>query len=171
MEKNRQIAAAVRMASCAALLLLLAVCGYAGASREETRRVSVPVVYETMTAQEISLRSMEETRLRLREEREREVQLLQRVIDDPAAGEETAEQARKQMLQLTERMDSEARTQAALEYMGYTQVAVVCGAQSVSVIAPVWTAQEEQDRIRIIDAAAAQTRLPAEAVKIILSKK
>jgi len=114
---------------------------------------------------------MEEIRARLADERTQEAALLESVAEDPKAEEETAEMARRQKLQLAERIDAEARTLACLAYMGYDDVAVVCGAESVTVIAPFSQAESEQDRVRIIDAAAAQTGIRAEAVKIILAKK
>lgn len=171
MEKSVLYARRVRFIGCGFLLALLAVCGYAGAYREEARTVSVPVVYETMTAQEIASDSMEEIRARLADERTQEAALLESVAEDPKAEKETAEMARRQKLQLAERIDAEARTLACLAYMGYDDVAVVCGAESVTVIAPFSQAESEQDRVRIIDAAAAQTGIRTEAVKIILAKK
>ena len=48
---------------------------------------------------------------------------------------------------------------------------MVLGGESVTVIVPWQAAENEQSRVRIIDAAATQTGLAPECVKIILSKK
>lgn len=160
----------VRSASCAILLLLLAVCGYAGAREQTTATLSVPVTYETMDAAQVSGSTMEEIRAKLSGEREQELSLLQSVIDHPQSDEQTVQRALEQKTQIAQRMELEAQTQASLAYMGYEDAAVVCGAEAVTVFVPWQSAQSEQDRVRLIDAAASQTQAEPDAIKIILAK-
>lgn len=172
-EKRRARASALtRGACCAMLLALLGVCGYMGASREEsTQAVSVPITQKTLTQQEIAAASMEEIRGRLEEEREAEIALLDSVLADTSASVATKDSALSQKTQIAARMENEAQTVAALEMMGFRDVAAVCGAQTMTVITPAENVQEEIDRTRMIDAVVSQTGMSAESVKIILLKK
>lgn len=152
------------------LLALLAVCGYAGASQNDVQAVSLPVTYETISAWELSGETMESVRERLAQEREREIALLDSVIENPEASSALVAQALAQKTQLTERMETEAQTRAALAYMGYAQVGVISGTDMLTLITPWQYVQEEQDRVRLIDTAAGQAQISPEYVKIILSK-
>lgn len=161
----------IRTVSAALLLALLGLCGYVGARGRTAQTASVPVARGTIDMQGVYASSMEQTRKRLEGERTQELTLLQEVLADPAADESLKKQALLQKTQIVQRMEWEAQTTAALSYMGYEGVAVVCGAQAVTVIAPYELAGGEQDRVRMIDAAASQTGLSPESVKIILAKK
>lgn len=170
MEKNR-LTVVMRSAGCALLLALLAVCGYLGAKQEPAQAVSVPVVRETIPEPEVAASSIEEIRARLAGEREQELALLQGVIDNPATDAKTLESALAQQAQIAGRMESEAQTVAGLSYMGFADVAAVCGAQGITVITPYQNVLEDKDKTRMIDAVASQTGLSAEDIKIILVKK
>ena len=161
----------LRTAGCAALVALLAVCSYMGARQPQTRTVSVPVAVETISESALSAASLEETQDRLQRERESALALMQSVIDDPNAGTDTKEEALKEKTALAKRMAAEAEMTALLGQMGFGDAAVVLGEACVSVIVPWQAAENEQNRVRIIDAASAHTGLAPECVKIILSKK
>ena len=83
----------------------------------------------------------------------------------------TRDEALREKTALAKRMVAEAETAALLSHMGFGETAVVLGGESVTVIVPWQAAENEQSRVRIIDAAATQTGLAPECVKIILSKK
>lgn len=170
MTRQEKWTAGVRAAGCAILLVLLAVCGYAGAKEQTAQTLSVPMTVKTLDAQEIAAATMEDIRQRLNNEREQELMLLQSVIDHPQADEKTLQSALEQKTQIAQRMELEAQTQASLACMGYEDAAVVCGAQTVTVIVPQKSAESEQDRVRLIDAAVSQTQAAPEDVKIILAK-
>ena len=152
------------------LLVLLAVSGYAGTTQKSVCAVSVPVTYQTISAWEVSVETMQEVQERLRQERMQEMELLDSVIVQAGGSGETAEHALAQKAQLAGRMETESRVRAALAYMGYTQVNVVCGAGSLTLIAPWQYVSGEQERVKLIAAAADQAQIPAECVKIILPK-
>lgn len=168
---REQAAPWMRTAGCAALVALLAVCSYLGARQPQAQTVSVPVAVETISENALSAASLEETQDRLLRERENALALLQSVIDDPGAGAEAREEALREKTALAGRMAAEAEMTAILAQMGFGDAAVVMGEQSLSVIVPWQAAENEQSRVRIIDAAASHTGLSPECVKIILSKK
>lgn len=159
-----------RLAGCVMLLALLAVSGYAGAARTSVEAVSVPVFYQPLSIWEIADESMKDVRMRLEEERKQEIVLLDSVIASPKISEELAEQALAQKMELAARMETEAQTEAALSYMGYSQVYAICGAGSMTLIAPWQYASDDAVRVKLIAAAADQAQIPAEYVKIILPK-
>ena len=163
--------AGLRALGAGLLLALLGLCGYAGAREQTVQTSGVAVTRQTLGSVAVSQTSMEATRERLSREREQELSLLQSVLDDPAADETLRRQALEQRTQIALRMELEAQVQAALSYMGFDSVAVVCGAQAITLIAPFDVAAEQADRVRLIDAAAGQTGTSPEAVKIILAKK
>ena len=161
----------MRTAGCAALVALLAVCSYLGARQPQVQAVSVPVAVETISENALSAASLEETQDRLLRERESALALLQSVIDDQSAGAEERNEALKEKTALAKRMAAEAELTAILAQMGFGDAAVVMGEQSLSVIVPWQAAENESNRVRIIDAASSHTGLSPECVKIILSKK
>ena len=168
MKKGRQSVG--RLAGSALLLALLAVSGYAGAAQAPVQAVSVPATYEVISAWEISAETMEDVQERLRQERQQEIELLDSVIAGAEGNHELAAHALVQKTQLAERMETESRVRAALAYMGYAQVNVVCGAGSMTLIAPWQVVSDETERVKLIAAAADQAQIPAECVKIILPK-
>ena len=161
----------VRTAGCAVLVALLAACSYLGARQPQRAAVSVPVAVEVISERVLGAASLEETQQKLRQERESALALLQSVIDDPNAQAGTRDEALREKTALAKRMVAEAETAALLSHMGFGETAVVLGGESVTVIVPWQAAENEQSRVRIIDAAATQTGLAPECVKIILSKK
>lgn len=162
----------LRAALCALLLTLLAVCGYAGASRGGVRAVSVPVVYSTLETGAASgtKTSPEAIRARLSEQRRQEMELLESVIDGDAADEATRTSALAQRTELARRMECEASAEAVLEGMGFSGAISVCGAQVMTLILRQEQAQTQADRLRALDAVSAQTGTAAEEIKIILAK-
>lgn len=160
----------VRPAGAASLLMMLAICSFAGTS-EPAKTVSVPMERVVLSGEQMSACSMENTRQRLRSERERELALLDSVADHPAAEQETRRNALEQKTSIALRMEQEAAIEAALSYMGFGDTAVICGAQEVTVFAPVSEAGEEKNRIRMIDAAVSHGGVSPDDVRIILAKK
>ena len=162
-------AKALRFAGCAALLALLVVSSSAG--RGKNSMPSVPVMVEIMPQQALAARTIGQTRERLKVQRDEALALLQRVLDDPHAGDEQKSQALAQTVQIASRMEMEASVEALLEQMGFGDMAVVAGEGALHIIAPWQAAENEQNRVRMIDAAVSQSGLSPEAVKIILAKK
>ena len=170
-EERERSARRVRTAGCAVLVALLAACSYLDARQPQGSAVSVPVAVETISERALDAASLEETQQKLEQERESALALLQSVIDDPNAQAGTRDEALREKTALAKRMEAEAETAALLAHMGFGETAVVLGGESVTVIVPWQAAENEQSRVRIIDAAATQTGLAPECVKIILSKK
>ncbi|MGN0773178.1 MAG: SpoIIIAH-like family protein [Candidatus Ventricola sp.] len=168
---REQAARRMRTAGCAALVALLAACSYWGAKQPPASAVSVPVAVETISESALGASSLEETQDRLRQEREQALALVQSVIDDPSAGAGARDEALKEKTALAKRMEQEAALTALLAHMGFGDAAVVLGEDSAAVIIPWQAAENERSRVQIIDAAATQTGLAPECVKIILSKK
>ena len=170
-DERERSARRVRTAGCAVLVALLAACSYLGASQPQGSAVSVPVAVEVISERALGAASLEETQQKLRQERESALALLQSVLDDPNAQAGTRDEALREKTALAKRMVAEAETAALLSHMGFGETAVVLRGESVTVIVPWQAAENEQSRVRIIDAAATQTGLAPECVKIILSKK
>ena len=170
-DERERSARRVRTAGCAVLVALLAACSYLGARQPQRAAVSVPVAVEVISERVLGAASLEETQQKLQQERESALALLQSVIDDPNAQAGTRDEALREKTALAKRMVAEAETAALLSHMGFGETAVVLGGESVTVIVPWQAAENEQSRVRIIDAAATQTGLAPECVKIILSKK
>lgn len=171
MEARGRLAAWARGALCAALLALLAVCGYMGASgREETATVSVPVERTILGSGALSAETAEDARRRLASERAQEVEMLDSVIDSPRADATTVKSALTQKTELTRRMEAEAQAEAVLCAMGIADAMAVCGAQMLTLILPAESAANEAERAQVIGAASEQTGIAAESVKIILVK-
>lgn len=170
-DERERSARRVRTAGCAVLVALLAACSYLGARQPQRAAVSVPVAVDVISERALGAASLEETQQKLRQERESALALLQSVIDDPNAQAGTRDEALREKTALAKRMVAEAETAALLSHMGFGETAVVLGGESVTVIVPWQAAENEQSRVRIIDAAATQTGLAPECVKIILSKK
>lgn len=164
--------ALVRAACGGLLLLLLAVCGYAGASRTQSAQaVSVPVTQRTITGGELAAATAQQVREKLVADREAEIALLDSVIADASASMQTRDSALAQKAQIAGRMENEAQIEAALYAMGCAGTSAVCGAQTVTVITPEQNVGGEAEKTRLIGAVCAQTGLSAENVKIILIKK
>ena len=171
MEATGRMAAWARGALCAALLALLAVCGYMGAAgRDETAAVSVPVVRTALESGALSAESAADTRGRLADERAQELEMLESVIGSPRADAATVKSALAQKTELTRRMEAEAQAEAVLGAMGIADATAVCGAQMLTLILPAASAADEAARAQVIGAASEQTGIAAESVKIILVK-
>ena len=171
MEAGGRMAAWARGALCAALLALLAVCGYMGASgREETAAVSVPVERTALESGALSTETVEDARRRLAVERAQELEMLESVIGSPRADAATVKSALAQKTELTRRMEAEAQAEAVLGAMGIADATAVCGAQMLTLILPEESARDETARAQVIGAASEQAGVAAESVKIILVK-
>ena len=158
----------LRFAGCAALLALLVVSSSAG--RQENPIPNVPVMLEIMPEQALAAQTVEQTRRQLTDKREQTLALLQSVLEDPQAGKLQKSRALEEKTQLALRMEKEAAVEAVLAHMGFGDTAVVAGENGLHIIAPWQTAENEQNRVRMIDAAVSQSGLSADAVKIILAK-
>jgi len=165
-----RLEACLRAVSSMLLLLILGVCGYLGARQGEVKAVSVPIMREVMEQELHSSLTIEETRIRLEERRKEEIALLDSVIDQTDSGDRSRSDAHEQKMQIVQRMEIEAKTEASLAYMGFDRAAAVCGAQSLTVFIPFDQAKDEKTRVRLIDAAASSSGISPEAVKIILTK-
>lgn len=159
----------MRLAGCAALLALLAVSSYGGSRRIEAP--AVPVLIENVSSETLSTLTMEETQKRLTQRREESLAVLQSVLDDPSADAAARTQALAQKTKIASRMETEASLQALLAHMGFDGAAVIMGEGLLSIVVPWQMAENEQNRVRMIDAAVTQSGFSADAVKIILSKK
>ncbi|MBQ8620458.1 MAG: SpoIIIAH-like family protein [Clostridia bacterium] len=160
---------ALRFAGCAGLLALLAVSSYAGGRRIEAP--AVPVLIETVSGEAAAAVTMETTRERLEKQRREALVLLESVLNDAACDETSRRQALQEKTKIASRMETEASVEALLAQMGFEGTAVVMGEGTLHIIAPWQMAENEQNRVRMIDAALSQSALSPDAVKIILAKK
>lgn len=160
-----------RFTACAALLVLLAASSYAGAGARQTETVLVPVMIETIPDQTVSAETLDETGERLEMERQQALLQLQSVLDDPRTDQQTASRALQEKTDMALRMETEAALEQMLAQMGFGGAVVVAGEGTISISAPWQMAENEQNRLQMIDAACSQTGLSPENVKIILAKK
>ncbi|MBQ7885693.1 MAG: SpoIIIAH-like family protein [Clostridia bacterium] len=167
--KQTMASRVARFGGCAALLALLAVSSYGAGGRIEAP--AVPVLIETVSSETLSGTTMEQTRTQLAVKREEALSLLESVLDDPSAGETERNQALAEKTQIARRMETEASIEALLAHMGFADAAVIMGEGTLSIVVPWQAAENEQSRVRLIDAAIGQSGLTADAVKIILAKK
>ena len=165
---GKRVAQGMRFAGCAALLALLAASSYAAVRPAQVP--SVPEMAMTMPGETIAGASMEETRQKLAAQRNQALALLQSVLDDPRAKEAQIGAALEQKTQIADFMEKEAAAGALLEQMGFGDAAVVMSEAGMSIIVPWQIAENEQNRIRMIDAAVSQSGISAQSVKIILAK-
>lgn len=169
--KRNRLTVLIKAGSCAGLLALLAVCGYMGASPQAVQTVAAPIAQRTVLEADVSTMTFEEAKAEYASQRERELALLDSVIDNSGASAENIQNALEQKTQIAQRMEQEAQIRAALTHMGYTETAAICGAQTVTLITPEKKAQSEADSARMIDAAASVSGISASDIKIILVKK
>lgn len=172
MEERGRLGSLARGALCAALLVLLAVCGYMGAGNmdAETAAVSVPVERTVLLSGEMSGETAADARERLADERAQELAMLESVIDSPRSDAATVKSALTQKTELVRRMEAEAQAEAVLAAMGVEGATAVCGAQMLTLILPEESARDETARAQVIGAASEQAGVAAESVKIILVK-
>ena len=162
----------MRRFGCAALLILLTVCAYSGASHPEIQAVSVPVTVQALPQEALSAQLLEETAATLAQKREKILAQLQQIAENPDADRETINKALRQKADLMGRMETETSVCALLGGMGFADNAVMLSEEGVlSVILPWQIAENEKNRLRIIDAAASYAGVSPDAVKIILAKK
>ena len=158
---------AAHTALCAALLMLLATSGYVGAEkREETAAVSVPIVFETVEAGTFVNADTKEETDRLESEQERALSLLEDVIRDPRASEQTAQNALKEKTRIAAEIEKEAKLETALGQVGIKAVKVMIGEQMLNVFAAA-SALDDKTRVQIVDMACAVAGVSPECVKII----
>lgn len=169
MSVNTSVLRMMRWGGCAALLALLAASSYAG-RREESVPV-VPVMVQIMPDEALAAATVQKTTEELAHKREEALALLESVLSDPAADETARKQALLEKTRIAARMEKEAAICALLAHMGFDQTAVIAGEDALSIIAPWQIAENEQSRLQMIDAAAAQSGFSADAIKIILAKK
>ena len=166
---NREkVLRAGRFAGCALLLALLVASS--SAAVKPVQVAGVPVSAYTVSNQERLAATIEETTKKLETQREQGLTLLQSVLEDPRAQQEQIAEAHEKKIQIAQRIETEAAISAQLAHMGFEAV-VVMGDGSLNIIAPWQIAENEQNRVRMIDAAVSLSGFPADAVKIILAKK
>ena len=166
---QKTTARALRFAGCAALMALLVASSSAG--RQMDTVPDVPVMVEIMPEQALAAQTIAQTRERLKAQRDEALALLQSVLDNPHAGEAQKKDALAKKTQIASHMEQEAAVEALLAHMGFGDTAVVAGEGTLHIIAPWQAAENEQNRVSMIDAAVSQCALSPEAVKIILAKK
>lgn len=169
--KENGFARWMRYVCCAALLVLLAASSYAGAGGDQIQAVSVPVTIQTVSSQAMAAASLADAIERLQKEREAALLQLQSILDDPRTDEKTAQDALAEKKKMALRMETEAAVEKLLLEMGFGETAAVTGEGMMSIVVPWQIAENEQSRLKIIDAACSHTGLAPECVKIILAKK
>ena len=167
--KNR-LTVCARVASGFSLLALLAVCGFAGASRAGVQSVSVPVERQTLGDEWGQQAQVMSTAERLARDRQEEIEMLDSVIESADADQATRQSALAQKAQLAGRMELEAQARACLDQMGFHEAQVVCGAQMMTVLVPSADLVNSSDSARIVSAVSDQTGTEPQNVKIILVK-
>ena len=148
------------------LLLLLAVCGYAGSNEPTSQAVSIPVIRTEYTMPIEKNDFITDTL----SEREQEVSLLQRVVDDEYADPETKKEALKQITENAQNAEIESDVTTLLEEIGYSQAACVNNAHGLTIIIKDEYISD-QERLRIIDAVSSLAACSPGNIKIILTKK
>jgi len=156
---------------CAALVALLALSGYMGATQgsEQAAAVSVPIVFEAIEDVAAILPG-ENTQSRLMQEREKALLLLEEIIRDPKATEASVQDALMRKSEIASNVDTEARIVNALEAIGFQGTAALCGGRMTTVIVPQKLALDEKARVQIVDAAANAAKQNADSIKIIPQK-
>ena len=165
--KNRLMVYA-RVAGGFSLLALLAVCGFAGASRGGVQSVSVPIERQILGEEWEQQAKNMSTAERLARDRQEEIQMLDSIIESADTDQATRQSALAQKTQLAGRMELEAQARACLDQMGYHEAQVVCGAQMMTVLLPSADLAKTEDSARIVSAVADQTGTEPQNVKIIL---
>ncbi len=169
MRLNTAVSRMMRWGGCAALLALLAASSYAGRSAQSVP--IVPVMMQIVPDEALAASTVSKTTEQLARRREDALALLESVLGDPAADEAARKQALLEKTRIAARMEKEAALCALLAHMGFDQTAVIAGEDVLSIVAPWQIAENEQSRLQMIDAAAAQSGFSADAIKIILAKK
>jgi len=173
-KKNKQTAGLIglkRWGMCALLIGVLAASGFAGAGTLDARQTAAaPVISRSGGKATGESLTYDEIRMEHEKQRERELAILNEVISDASADNETKEQANEQKTEIVKRLENEAAIQAALAHMGYGQAAVVCAQERVVLIMPSGM-DIKADTVRMIDAVCSVSGCEAKDVKIILAKK
>lgn len=159
----------IKIASGFVFLALLAVCGFAGASRAGVQTVSVPVQRQTIESEPAQPQGMS-TAERLARDRREEIEMLDSVIENENTDQATRQSALAQKTQLTGRMELEAQARACLTQMGYDSAQAVCGAEIMTILIASSGMTNSSDSARIVSAVADQTGIEPQNVKIILTQ-
>ena len=167
--KNR-LTVYTRVAGGFLLLILLAVCGFAGASRGGVQSVSVPVERQILGEEWEQRSNNMSTAERLARDRREEIEMLDGIIENADTDQATRQSALAQKTQLVGRMELEAQARACLGEMGFLEAQVVCGAQMMTVLLPSSDVAKAGDGARIVSTVADQTGTEPQNVKIILVK-
>ena len=148
------------------LLLLLAVCGYAGSYKPASQTVSIPVI-RTEYAMPIE---KDDFIAGILSERKQESSLLQRVVDHENTDPETRQEALKQITENAKNAEIESDVTALLEEIGYSQSACVNNAHGLTILLKEENISD-QERLRLIDAVGSLAACSPGNIKIILTKK
>lgn len=152
------------------LVALLAACAYAGAYRNE-EIIRVSAVRTTYVIPESEATSVQGALERSRREKEEQIALLQSVIRDAAADQETKADALRQISEMAERNERESEILECLKGFGIDEAAVICGAHMLTVIASQKDLADNEIRTRVFDAVSQMAGVEAGDVKIIITKK
>ncbi len=162
----------MRALTCAALIAILAACGYAGTNtRGESRMAAAPVVSREIVRTDDSSMTFEAAQAKYAAERAQEIAILDGVLADTQTDAKTRQIAQQQKLQLAQRMETEAGVEAALLHMGCQQAAAICADGRLVLLLAQEYADEQEEVTRIVDAASAVSGYEAKDVKLILVKK
>lgn len=155
----------------ALLLSLLAVCGFAGAAEPPAQTVSVPVIRTQYMMEDGMDESVESAQSRLSRDRERELELLRGVAENEFSDEELRYDALKQIDEIVQRMEIEARAKACLTELGFSDALPIVSAQGLTIICPSDSFRHEEERLSAINAVCSVSTYEPRDIKIILAKK
>ena len=169
--RNEKVQIKKKLLCGAALLFMLFASAVYGGKEIDLPRAAVSVISVQMDQQTYSQMSIEETRMKLHAQREKELQMLESGIQDSDSGKQTKQDALSQKTDIVRRMEYETQASACFERMGMEECVALYGTQNMTVFAPFEYVSDERNRTMIIDALSSLTGLGAESIKIILAKK
>ena len=157
---------------CSAVLLtILFVSAVYGNRETEVPQTAVSVISTPWNQQEFAEANLEETREKLHTQREKELQLLEEVIQSTDASKQTKQDALLQKTDIVRRMEYETQAAACFENMGMGECVALYGTQNLTVFAPLEYVRDERNRTMMIDSLSSLTGLGPESIKIILGPR
>lgn len=155
----------------ALLLSLLVMCAFIGMKQKAIQTVSVPVTRIAYDMEQLEIDSAENARIQLNRSREKELELLQNVMQSASTDEELKVNALSQMTQIAMRMETEAKVQASLKEIGAGGVFPVASAQGMTLIGSADIVADEEKRLQIINTVCNIGGYESGDIKIIIAKK
>lgn len=152
------------------LIVILAICAYAGAEQNE-RTVSVSAVRTSYAAEPDEMERASSAAERSKKSRDTQIALLKEVIGNEQTDQEKKSDAIRLLGDMAERSAIEAQVLECLDGMGIKQADVICGVQMLTVILSESELRDSAQRTRIFDAVSELSGYEAGDVKIIIAKK